>query len=149
MRAVVQRVSQASVSVEGEAKASIAEGLLVLLGVGAEDDAPDRDYIVDKLANLRIFQDEEGKMNRSVTDVGGSVLIVSQFTLMGDVRRGRRPDFFAAAAPGAAEDLYEQVAAALKARGIDVHTGVFGAHMHVDLINNGPVTILLDSKKTF
>lgn len=149
MRAVVQRVNEAQVCVEDGGCSAIGRGLLILLGVAENDSEADCDYIVDKVANLRIFPDGGGKMNRSVVDVGGSVLVVSQFTLMGDVRRGRRPDFFAAASPERAEQLYESVILALRGRSVEVKKGFFGAHMHVDLINDGPVTILLDSQKSF
>ncbi len=149
MRAVVQRVSRAEVRVDGAAVGAIEKGLLVLLGVGQGDDATDASYLADKTAGLRVFQDAEGKMNRSVEDIGGSVLVVSQFTLFGDCRKGRRPNFSAAAPPHEADALYEQYVALLRERGLNVETGVFQAMMKVDSINDGPVTILLDSKKVF
>jgi D-aminoacyl-tRNA deacylase len=149
MRAVVQRVSRASVTVAGEVVGEIGAGLCVLVGAGAGDGPADVAYLVDKLANLRIFADEAGKMNRSVLDVGGGVLAVSQFTLYGDVRKGRRPAFTAALEPVAAERLYEDVVAGLRAAGLQVETGRFGAMMEVALVNDGPVTILLDSSRQF
>jgi D-tyrosyl-tRNA(Tyr) deacylase len=149
MRAVVQRVSRSSVSVEGETVGSIARGLMVLLGVEEGDGAPDVAYMSQKIANLRIFEDEEGKMNRSVLEIGGSVLLVSQFTLCGDARKGRRPSFIAAARPEAADELYLKTAQELRRAGLQVETGRFQTHMMVELINDGPVTILLDSKKLF
>lgn len=150
MRAVVQRVSHASVTVEGQRVGEIEAGLLVLLGAGAGDVQADLEYIVDKLVNLRIFADEAGKMNRSVLDIGGGVLVVSQFTLYGDARKGRRPSFIEALEPGAAKALYEQSLVALRAAGVArVAAGVFAADMKVDLRNDGPVTLLLDSRKQF
>ncbi len=149
MRAVVERVSRAEVRVDGAAVGGIGKGLLVLLGVGREDNASDASYLADKTARLRVFQDGEGKMNRSVEDIGGSVLVVSQFTLFGDCRKGRRPSFTAAGPPREADALYEQYVALLRERGLNVETGVFQAMMNVDSINDGPVTILLDSKKLF
>lgn len=150
MRAVVQRVSHASVTVEGQRVGEIEAGLLVLLGAGAGDVPADLEYIVDKLVNLRIFADEAGKMNRSVLDIGGGVLVVSQFTLYGDARKGRRPSFIEALEPGAAKALYEQSLVALRAAGVArVAAGVFAADMKVDLRNDGPVTLLLDSRKQF
>ena len=149
MRAVIQRVSRADVSVDGESRGAIERGLLVLLGVGADDDASDVSYLVEKTAGLRIFEDAEGKMNLSVKDVGGAVLVVSQFTLFGDARRGRRPDFSAAAPPARAEELYDDYVEQLGRRGAKVESGVFQAMMRVELTNEGPVTILLDSKKGF
>lgn len=150
MRAVVQRVSRASVTVEGEVVGAIEAGLLVLLGAGAGDAPADLAYLVDKLVNLRIFSDEAGKMNRSVLDCGGGVLVVSQFTLYGDARRGRRPAFTDALEPVAARALYEQSLEALRQAGVTrVAAGVFGADMKVELVNDGPVTILLDSRKGF
>jgi len=146
MRAVVQRVSRAAVRVEGRVAGEVGRGLLVLLGVAAGDAEEDARWMADKLAQLRIFVDEGGKMNRSVADVSGGVLLVSQFTLLADARKGNRPSFAAAAAPEAASALYEQVRAALAARGLPVATGVFRAHMEVELVNDGPVTILLDSR---
>jgi D-aminoacyl-tRNA deacylase len=150
MRAVVQRVSRASVTVEGRITGAIDAGLLVLLGAGAGDGANDLAYIVDKIVHLRIFADDAGKMNRSVVDVGGGVLVVSQFTLYGDARQGRRPAFTGALEPIAARALYDQSLVALRAAGVArVEAGEFAADMKVDLSNDGPVTILLDSRKLF
>lgn len=149
MRAVIQRVEQASVSVEGEIRGRIGAGLLVLIGVEEGDGDADFKYIADKAPNLRVFEDEQGKMNRSLLDVGGEVLAVSQFTLLGDARGGRRPSFIAAARPETADPMYERLVADWRARGIRVETGVFGAHMKVALVNDGPVTILLDSRRRF
>ncbi|MHC4881103.1 MAG: D-aminoacyl-tRNA deacylase [Planctomycetota bacterium] len=148
MRAVIQRVSRASVTVDGKVNGSIERGLLVFLGVGRDDTQKDIDFIADKIVNLRIFECDEGKMNLSVSDIGGAVLLISQFTLFGDCRKGRRPDFTAAGPPDTANRLYEQTIAAVKARGVPVETGVFAAHMDIDSINDGPVTLLLDSRKT-
>ena len=147
MRAVVQRVSQASVTVEGRVVGSIGLGFLVLLGVGQGDTEADADYLAEKIAYLRIFEDAEGKMNLSVLESGGAILVVSQFTLAADVRKGRRPSFDPAAPPEQAERLYLLYADRLRARGLAVKTGVFGAVMEVDLTNRGPVTFILDSKK--
>lgn len=149
MRAVVQRVVSGSVVVGDVEVARISKGYVVLLGVGAGDGEADAAYIVDKIANMRIFEDEDGKMNRSLQDVGGEVLLVSQFTLYGDCRKGRRPGFSDAAPPDQAERLYERVAAGLREAGVPVATGVFRAHMLVRIDNDGPVTILLDSRKSF
>ena len=149
MRAVVQRVTQASVTVEGETVGSIGPGIMVLIGVADEDTDKDLKYITDKVMNLRIFDDENGVMNRSVLDVGGSILAVSQFTLYGDARGGRRPSYIRAAAPEFANALYEKAVAAWRASGIHVETGRFRTEMKVSLINDGPVTILLDSEKSF
>jgi D-tyrosyl-tRNA(Tyr) deacylase len=150
MRAVVQRVSRASVTVDGEVTGEIGQGLCVLVGAGDEDDEKDVRYLADKIANLRIFADEAGKMNRSVLDIDGGVLAVSQFTLYGDARKGRRPAFVKAMEPKRAEELYDRFVDALRAAGVDrVGTGVFRAMMDVELVNDGPVTILLDSKKLF
>lgn len=149
MRAVVQRVSEASVSVKGCKVAEIGRGLLVLLGVSQDDADGDADYMAGKIGGLRIFDDPEGKLNLSVADCGGSVLLVSQFTLYGDCRTGRRPSFTRAAAPEAAERLYEAVAERLRGMGLSVQTGRFGAGMSVALVNDGPVTLLLDSQKAF
>jgi D-aminoacyl-tRNA deacylase len=150
MRAVVQRVSRASVTVDARVTGSIERGLCVLLGAGAGDGAADLAYIVDKIVNLRIFPDDAGKMNRSVLDVGGGVLVVSQFTLYGDARQGRRPAFTGALEPVAAKALYEQSLTAIAAAGVTrVEAGEFAADMKVDLLNDGPVTILLDSRKLF
>ena len=149
MRSVVQRVKQAQVLVEGEVVGSIQEGLLVLLGVGSDDGRNDADYVVDKLVNLRIFEDEHGKMNRSLGDMGGEMLVVSQFTLFGDCRKGRRPSFVAAADPQKAQELYQHVVEHVRAQGIPTATGKFQAMMEVTLTNYGPVTIMIDSKKEF
>lgn len=148
MRAVVQRVASAAVYIEQKEHASIQQGLLVLLGVSREDTAEDIKYIHDKLLGLRIFEDEDGKMNLSVQDIGAEVLLVSQFTLYGDARKGRRPSFTEAARPENAVVLYEKLATCLKEK-IRVQTGVFQAQMQVSLVNDGPVTILLDSKRMF
>ena len=145
MRAVVQRVLQAEVTVDGQDVALIGRGLLVLLGVGAEDTQQDVNYIAAKIAGLRIFDDKQGKMNLSLGEVGGQVLLVSQFTLYGDCRKGRRPSFTDAAEPARAESLYLAVARELQERGIPVKTGRFGALMQVQLVNDGPVTLLLES----
>lgn len=149
MRAVIQRVEKASVSVEGEIKGQIGTGFLALIGVEEGDGDADFRYIADKVPNLRVFEDEQGKMNRSLLDVGGEVLAVSQFTLLGDARGGRRPSFITAARPETADPMYERLVADWRARGIRVETGVFGAHMKVSLVNDGPVTILLDSRRRF
>ena len=149
MRCVVQRVSHASVTVEGELVSKIEKGYMVLLGAEEGDTEADAKYCADKIAGLRVFEDENEKMNLSVKDVGGSVLLVSQFTLLGDARHGRRPSFIAAARPEIAEPLCEKVKAMIEAAGIPVLTGRFRTHMHVDLLNDGPVTILLDSRKNF
>jgi D-aminoacyl-tRNA deacylase len=147
---VVQRVSRARVTVDGRVTGAIERGLLVLLGAGAGDGAADLAYIVDKVVNLRIFPDDAGKMNRSVLDIGGGVLVVSQFTLYGDVRQGRRPAFTGALEPAAAKALYEQSLPAIRAAGVArVEAGEFAADMQVELVNDGPVTILLDSRKVF
>jgi len=145
MRALLQRVSRASVAVEGESVASIGQGLLLLLGVGKGDDEEDARWLARKCAGLRIFDDDEGLMNRSVTEVGGEVLVVSQFTLYGDARRGRRPSWVQAARPEEAEPLVEFFCAALAKEDITVARGRFGAHMHVELVNDGPVTLLVES----
>ncbi len=149
MRAVVQRVSSASVTVEGRVTGKIEQGLLVLLGVAQGDTEADADYLADKVAGLRIFEDADEKMNLSVIDVGGSVLAVSQFTLYGDLRRGKRPSFDAAARPEQAKKLYEYFVQKIRSAGLLCETGVFQAMMNVELVNNGPVTILLDSTKAF
>lgn len=149
MRAVIQRVRRAQVSVDGKVCGSIGAGLLVLLGVAADDGDADLAYLAEKTAGLRIFEDEAGKMNRSVEDAEGAVLVVSQFTLFGDVRRGRRPSFDNAAAPAMADALYQRYVDMLRNKGLRVETGVFQAMMEVELVNEGPVTILLDSKKLF
>ena len=149
MRAVVQRVSRASVKVNGERTANIGEGLLVLLGVAQDDTDADASYVAQKVAGLRVFEDSEGKMNRSVTDIGGAVLAVSQFTLLGDVRKGKRPSFDAAARPERARALYQHFVERIRAAGLRCETGRFQEMMEVQLINRGPVTILLDSRKLF
>ncbi len=149
MRAVVQRVSRASVKVGDELTGEIGRGLLVLLGVAREDTTADADYLAEKIAGLRIFEDDGGKMNRSVMDVGGAVLAVSQFTLFGDVRRGKRPSFDAAARPERARDLYEYFVKRVRGLGLRCETGRFQEMMEIELINSGPVTILVDSKKGF
>jgi D-aminoacyl-tRNA deacylase len=149
MRAVVQRVSHSRVVIDQQVVGEIGAGVVVLLGVGREDTPEAAAYLAEKIANLRIFEDAEGKMNRSLLDTAGAALVVSQFTLYGDVRRGRRPGFDRAAPPEAANPLYETFVSELRARGVHVETGVFQAHMTVDLANEGPVTILLDSEKTF
>jgi len=149
MRAVVQRVREASVEVEGAVVSSIGRGLLVLLGVGRDDGPEDVQYVAGKIRDLRVFDDEQGRMNRAVGDVGGAVLVVSQFTLYGDARRGRRPSFDRAAPAEMGRALYEAVAAELAGAGVPVRTGVFGAVMQVRLVNDGPVTILLDSRRLF
>lgn len=148
MRAVVQRVLRARVSVANQAVGEIGAGLLVLVGVGRGDTAESAAYLAEKIANLRIFADEEGKMNRSVLDAGGAALVVSQFTLYGDTRGGRRPSYIQAATPEEASRLYEELVHCLRSYGVPVSTGVFQAHMEVELVNDGPVTILLDSEKT-
>jgi D-aminoacyl-tRNA deacylase len=147
MRVVVQRVSEARVVIDGAVTGSIASGLMVLLGVGQGDTEKDADYLADKIAGLRIFPDEAGKMNRSVADCGGALLVVSQFTLYGDCRKGRRPGFDQAAAPQHANRLYEYFVAQARARGLRVETGVFQATMAVHLVNDGPVTLILDSSR--
>ncbi|MQB00051.1 MAG: D-tyrosyl-tRNA(Tyr) deacylase [Actinobacteria bacterium] len=149
MRAVVQRVSRASVTVAGEVVAEIGPGLLVLMGVAPEDTREESSWLADKLAHLRIFEDDEGKMNRSLLDAGGQALVVSQFTLYGDARRGRRPSFIRAARGPDAEAIYEEVMTGLRALGVGCAGGRFGATMDVELVNAGPVTILLDSEKAF
>jgi D-tyrosyl-tRNA(Tyr) deacylase len=149
MRAVLQRVSRCSVEVEGTCVGRIGPGWLVLLGVERGDTEVDAAWMADKVLNLRAFEDGQGKMNRSVTDVGGGILIVSQFTLLGDCRGGRRPSFTAAAEPGEAERLYRHCAELLANSGLEVAWGVFRAMMNVELVNSGPVTLLLDSRKSF
>jgi D-tyrosyl-tRNA(Tyr) deacylase len=149
MRAVVQRVSRARVTVKDWVSGEIGLGLLVLLGVGRDDGEAEATYFAEKIAGLRIFEDDDGKMNRSVLDVGGSVLAVSQFTLYGDVRRGKRPSFDAAAPPDVARRLYEFIIQQIQALGLRCETGRFQEMMQVELVNEGPVTILLDSKKEF
>jgi D-tyrosyl-tRNA(Tyr) deacylase len=149
MRACVQRVSRASVTVERQIVGEIGRGLLVLLGVAQGDDEKDARYLADKIVGLRIFEDDQGKMNCSLLEAGGALLIVSQFTLLGDVRKGRRPSFIGAAPPEEANRLYEVFVAAAAALGPPVATGRFQAHMDVELVNDGPVTLLLDSRKLF
>ncbi len=149
MRAVVQRVSSASVTVDDEITGQIGCGLLVLLGIGEGDTEMDVIYLAGKVAGLRVFEDEAGKMNLTLADVSGAVLAVSQFTLFGDCRKGRRPSFVAAARPEKANPLYEAFVAELQGQGIAVETGRFQAHMEVSLVNDGPVTLLLDSQKLF
>ena len=149
MRAVVQRVKSASVAVDNEVISEIARGLLILLGVAADDTHADIDYLANKVANLRIFPDEQRKMNLSLLDIGGEALVVSQFTLYGDCRKGRRPSFVAAAPPEQADTMYQAFIAALGKMGVKVKSGIFQAHMDVELVNDGPVTILLDSQKIF
>ena len=149
MRAVVQRVSRAKVTVDGQVTGEIGAGLMVLLGVGKEDSSATAAAMAEKVSNLRIFEDEQGKMNRSLVDVKGAALVVSQFTLYGDARGQRRPSYLAAAPPEMAKRLYEEFCAAMRGLGIAVGTGIFQAMMSVELVNEGPVTILLDSEKTF
>jgi D-tyrosyl-tRNA(Tyr) deacylase len=149
MRAVVQRVSRARVTVEGRVTGEIGGGLMILLGVGREDTSAVAASMAEKVANLRIFEDDQGKMNRSLVDVKGAALVVSQFTLYGDARGQRRPSFISAAPPEKAKALYEEFSRAVQAFGITVATGIFQTMMSVELVNEGPVTILLDSDKTF
>ncbi len=149
MRACVQRVSECRVTVDDQIVGEIGRGLLVLLGVAQDDVQRDLDYLAEKISQLRVFEDAEGKMNRCLLDIGGAMLVVSQFTLLGDCRKGRRPSFVAAAEPGRAEALYEEFVSVVRAKGIPVATGQFRAHMDVALVNDGPVTILLDSRKVF
>lgn len=149
MRAVVQRVTRAQVAIGGEVAGAIGEGLLVLLGIGRHDGETDADYLADKVAGLRVFHDREGKMNLAVGEAGGAVLVVSQFTLFGDVRRGKRPSFDAAARPEQARRLYQYFVDKIRAAGLRCETGRFQEMMSVELVNDGPVTILLDSEKLF
>ena len=149
MRVVIQRVSEASVTVDQKTVGAIGQGLMVLLGVAQGDTSQDAKALAEKTAGLRIFEDDAGKMNRSVEEIGGSLLVVSQFTLLGDCRKGRRPGFTDAAPPELADQLYEEYVAALRSRGVNVATGVFRADMQVALVNDGPVTMLLDSRKQF
>lgn len=149
MRAVVQRVKSGSVSVDGETVAKTGAGLLVLLGIAADDTQKDMEYIADKCVNLRIFEDADDVMNLSVGDIGGEILLVSQFTLYGDARKGRRPSYSKAAPPDMASGIYEQAASVFRQKYANIKTGRFQAHMEVELINDGPVTILLDSNKEF
>ncbi|NLL36594.1 MAG: D-tyrosyl-tRNA(Tyr) deacylase [Fretibacterium sp.] len=147
MRAVVQRVSEARVIVDGATVGEIGLGLCVLLGVGEGDGEKDAEWLAEKMVNLRIFEDDAGKMNRSLLDVQGAALIISQFTLYGDCRKGRRPSFIGAAAPEEGERLYEYCVRQVESLGVETACGVFGAHMQVELINDGPVTLLLDTRK--
>jgi D-tyrosyl-tRNA(Tyr) deacylase len=149
MRAVIQRVSQARVRIGGEVSGEIGQGFLVLVGVSREDGPGDVAYMAGKIRDLRVFDDENGKMNRALADVGGSVLVVSQFTLLGDARKGRRPSFDRAAGAESGRLLFDAVVSDLRAGGLRVETGVYQAHMAVELVNDGPVTILLDSRKAF
>jgi D-tyrosyl-tRNA(Tyr) deacylase len=149
MRAVVQRVREAQVAIEGQIVGEIEQGLLVLLGVGKDDSEADADYLAAKIPQLRVFEDEEGKFNLSLLDIRGAILVVSQFTLFGDCRKGRRPSFTDAAEPQRAQKLYHRFIAKLKENQITVATGEFQARMAVELVNDGPVTLLLDSKKLF
>jgi len=148
MKAVIQRVTRAAVHIDGKTAGQIESGLLILLGVAKCDGESDSRYLIEKICTLRIFSDEDGKMNRSLVDIGGSVLLVSQFTLMGRTANGRRPSFEVAAPPEEAKRLYEQVAAGFRRYGTHVETGVFAAHMHVELLNDGPVTFVLDSRSS-
>jgi D-tyrosyl-tRNA(Tyr) deacylase len=149
VRAVIQRVNQASVVVAAQTVGAIGQGLMVLLGVAQKDTSKDATYLAEKTASLRIFEDDNGKMNRSIEDIDGSILVVSQFTLLGDCRKGRRPGFTDAAPPELAETLYQDYVDALRRKGVTVATGVFRADMQVALVNDGPVTIMLDSRKQF
>jgi D-tyrosyl-tRNA(Tyr) deacylase len=149
MRAVVQRVSQANVKVDGKIVGEINKGLLVLLGVGKEDDDKDLDYMIDKILGLRIFEDENGKLNLSLLDIKGELLVISQFTLYGNVKKGKRPSFTDAADPDIANKYYELFIQKAREKGVKTEHGIFGADMKVSLINDGPVTILIDSHKTF
>ena len=149
MRAVIQRVINSHVDVDGETVGSIAAGMLVLLGVEKGDEKSDFDYVLDKTLGLRIFEDDDGKMNLSASQVGAEVLVISQFTLLGDVRRGKRPSFNDAEEPSIAEPTYLRFAEAIRAAGLKVETGIFAADMKVHLVNDGPVTIMLDSRKLF
>jgi D-tyrosyl-tRNA(Tyr) deacylase len=149
MRAVVQRVSRARVRVNGQTTGEIGPGLLILLGVGQGDTSKEADYLLDKIIHLRIFEDPEGKMNLSLRDAGGELMVISQFTLYADCRKGRRPSFTDAGPPGEAQKLYDYFVTAARTRGVKVATGIFQAIMEVELVNSGPVTILLDSSKNF
>jgi D-aminoacyl-tRNA deacylase len=149
MRAVVQRVSSASVMVDNEIVGQIDRGFLVLLGVEESDSETDVVYMAQKIAGLRVFEDSDGKMNLALVDVGGAMLVVSQFTLLGDCRKGRRPSFIAAARPEKANELYESFVAEIRGQGVSVETGRFQTHMDVELVNDGPVTLLIDSHKQF
>jgi D-tyrosyl-tRNA(Tyr) deacylase len=147
MKALLQRVDRASVSVDGRVTGSIQKGLVALIGVADNDTEKDIDYITDKVINLRIFPDEEGKFNLSLSDLGYGILLVSQFTLLADTRKGRRPSFIQAAPPEKARDLFDKMVDIIKGKGVEVQTGEFQQHMIVEIINNGPVTIMLDSKE--
>lgn len=149
MRTVLQRVTYASVCVDGEVVGKIGKGLLVLLGVCDEDTESDLTYMADKISGLRIFEDEDEKMNLSVADIGGEILVVSQFTLFGDCRKGKRPSFSSAGKPDYANEMYEKFITCLEEKGFKVQHGIFGADMKVELLNDGPVTLMLDSKKLF
>ncbi len=149
MRAVIQKVSRSSVMVDGQVLGEIGAGFTILLGVKIDDEEKDAAYMIQKISGLRIFEDEEGKMNLSLNEVGGKVLLISQFTLYGDARKGRRPSFIEAAPGEKGEKLYETVVSGLREKGLTVEKGQFGAHMEVSMVNDGPVTILLDSRKTF
>ncbi len=149
MRMVVQRVTRAAVEVDGQIVGQIGQGLLVYLGVGHDDTEKDCEFIADKIAHLRIFEDDQGKMNRSVLDIGGAVLLVSQFTLYGDCRKGRRPGFDAAGDPARADQLYREVIRRVQQLGVPVEQGRFAAHMKVSSVNDGPVTFMLDSSRIF
>ena len=149
MRTVVQRVSRAQVTVDDKVHGKISEGLVVFVGIKDSDCKKDLDWLVEKITNLRIFEDPDGKMNLSLLDIDGEMLIISQFTLYGDCKKGRRPGFSAAAPPKIAEPLYQQFIEAAKAKGIPVASGVFQANMQIDMVNNGPVTLLIDSEKQF
>ena len=147
MRAVIQRVSQARVTIDSRVAGEIQTGMLILLGVGRDDTPEAAAYLAEKIANLRVFADDAGKMNRSLLEISGSALVVSQFTLYGDTRGGRRPSYIQAAPPEDANQLYEEFVRRLRSFGVRVETGIFQAHMEVELVNDGPVTILLDSEK--
>jgi D-tyrosyl-tRNA(Tyr) deacylase len=148
LRAIIQRVTRARVAVASHVAGEIQTGVLILLGVGRADTPESAEYLAEKIANLRIFADDAGKMNRSLVEIGGSALVVSQFTLYGDTRGGRRPSYIQAASPEDANRLYEEFVRCLRSFGVPLETGVFQAHMEVELVNDGPVTILLDSEKT-
>ncbi len=149
MRAVVQRVTKGAVTVEGQTVGSIGPGMVILLGVGNDDTEKDVEYLAEKIINLRIFEDNQGKMNLSLLEVQGEALVVSQFTLYGDCRKGRRPNFGGAASPEKGEEYYHKFVELLKSRGVKVATGTFRAYMTVEIINDGPVTFILDSNKIF
>ena len=149
MRTVVQRVSRAQVSIDGTVTGAIAAGLVVFVGIRAEDSTKDLQWLAEKIVHLRIFEDDSGKMNNSLTDIGGEMLIISQFTLYGDCRKGRRPGFSTAAPPSIAEPYYQKFVREVEAKDIQVATGTFQADMQVELVNDGPVTLLLDSEKKF